>query len=121
MIKIPKRSDCQSCSHRGFCNPFGTEYMTVSVDNSLGAKPGQQVEISFQPHGQGKAILILYLLPLVALVLGAVLGHRLNVTGNPDASAALVSLLGLILVFAAIYWQTRRHPQEQPRIIRILS
>ncbi len=124
-VKIPKRSTCQSCAHRGFCNPFGTEFMSVSADNALGAKPGQQVEISFQPQGQKKAILILYLFPLIALVSGALIGWYMNFTNNPDASAALSSLGCLVLVFAVINWHTKRQARKQsgrqPRIIRIVS
>ena len=99
--------------------------MSVSADNALGAKPGQQVEISFQPQGQKKAILVLYLFPLIALVLGALIGRYMNFATNPDASAALSSLGCLVLVFAVINWHTKRQarkqPGRQPRIIRIVS
>ncbi|MGM0759385.1 MAG: SoxR reducing system RseC family protein [Thermodesulfobacteriota bacterium] len=67
----------------------------------------------------------LYILPLAALILGALAGHTLHFTGSRDASAALSSLVCVVAVFAVIAWRSRRkarlHPGQQPRIIRIIS
>ena len=124
-VKIPKHSTCQGCAHRSFCDPFGTEHMVVQADNPIAARSGQQVELSFHPEKQLKAITILYVIPLVALVLGAVLGNGLALFGSPDASAALLSLTCVILAFAAIRWFTRRQEmtdnRQQPRITRIVE
>ncbi len=124
-VKIPKRTTCQSCAHQGFCDPFGTDHMVVTADNALGARAGQEVQVSFHSEKQSKAICILYILPLAALILGALAGHALNFTGSRDASAALSSLVCVVAVFAVIAWrsrrQTRMHPGQQPRIIRIIS
>lgn len=124
-VKIPKRSSCQSCAHRGFCDPFGTDHMVVTADNALGARSGQEVQVSFHFEKQSKAISILYIIPLAALILGALAGHALNFTGSRDASAALSSLICVVAAFAVIAWRSRRKvrmdPGQQPRIIRILS
>ncbi len=124
-VKIPKRSNCQGCGHRSFCDPFGSEHMLLNVDNSLQAGTGQQVEVAFQAEKQGKAILILYLIPLFALLLGAILGNSLNPLGHRDASASVCSIGFTAITFAGIWYYTRKKaaasPAAQPRVIKILE
>lgn len=123
-VKIPKRSNCQGCSHRSFCDPFGSEYMLLEVDNSLQARSGQKVEVIFKAEKQSKAIIILYLIPLFALLLGAVLGTVLNPLGNKDLSGSVFSIGFTGLAFVGIrYWSKRQSsssPDNQARIVKIV-
>ena len=124
-VKIPKRSNCQGCGHRSFCDPFGSEHMLLEVDNSLHAGRGRQVEVAFQAEKQSKAIVILYLIPLFSLLLGAILGNSLNPLGHRDASASVCSIGLTAVSFAGIWYYTRKKaaasPTTQPRVIKILE
>ena len=124
-IKIPKRSNCQGCGHKGFCDPFGSEHMVLETENSLQAKKGQLVRVQFAPQSQGKAIAVLYLIPLLALILGAVAGNALNPFGNQDLSASSFSLGFTALSFFGIRIYSRKQadksPASQPTISRIES
>ena len=124
-VKIPRRSTCQGCSHRSFCDPFGSEHMVVEALNSVQARNGQRVEVSFGREKQSKAIFILYIIPLVALILGAAAGNALDPFNNQDASSAVLSILCVALAFVGIrIYSTKRsesHPDQQPVITSILT
>jgi sigma-E factor negative regulatory protein RseC len=123
-VKIAKHSSCDTCSHKSFCHPFGGEHMIIESDNRLGARSGQTVEVAFEPETQGKAILVLYGIPLLALLVGAFFGNWLDPLGNADASSAATGFLLVILSFIGIRMyttrRTRNHPAYQPRIVSIL-
>ncbi len=122
-VRIKRHSQCIGCQHRGFCDPFGKEFMVVEVRNTIGAKVGQKVEVEFPPYKKGKAMFILYIIPLFSLILGAVLGNFLNPIGNKDASSAIFCILFVILSFVGIKLYTKflskKSPSFEPRIINI--
>lgn len=124
-IKIPKSASCQGCCHKGVCDPFGREHMVVVADNSLKAKIGQKVRVGFYSETQLKAILILYMLPLLVLFVGAVIGNYWDPFQNKDLSAALFGLGGVVLTYVGIRsYSIRRTVTEadyQPRIEEILN
>lgn len=124
-VKIPKRSNCQGCGQRSFCDPFGSEHMVLESENSLLAGPGARVQVSFDPERQGKAIVILYLIPLVALMLGAFIGNSLDPFANKDLSASIFCLAFTGLSFFGIRIYTKKkgakNPSSRPRIVQILS
>lgn len=124
-VKIPMGASCGSCDNRDLCEPFGRDYMVVEATNRLRARPGQVVQVSFTSEKSSKALLILYLLPLAALLLGAALGHQLALFGAQNLSSAVLGLGFVALTFAAIRSYTRRsysvHPEKQPRISKIVD
>jgi len=124
-VKIPKSSDCSGCEHRKFCDPFGSEHMLVEAANELEAKTGQKVEVQMVLERRTKAIFILYILPLIFLVLGAVIGNALDPLGNKDLSSTVFCLGFVILAFAGIRSYAKRaaakEPASGPRIVRILD
>jgi sigma-E factor negative regulatory protein RseC len=124
-VKIPRRSTCQGCSHRSFCDPFGTEHMVVEAHNPARARTGQKVEVSFGREKQSTAIFILYIIPLAALILGAAVGNALDPFNNQNASSAALSILCVALSFVGIRIYSRKrsetHPDKQPVITSILA
>ena len=123
-VKIAKHSSCDTCSHKSFCHPFGGEHMIIETSNQVGARSGQTVEVAFEQESQGKAMLVLYVIPLLGLLAGAFIGNWLNPLNNADASSAAMSFLFVILSFIGIrvytIRRTRNHPSFQPRIVSIL-
>lgn len=123
-VKIPKSSSCQGCCHKGVCDPFGREHMVVLADNALGARIGQRVRVGFFSETQLKAILILYMLPLLVLFVGSLAGNYWDPFGNQDLSAAFLGIGGVILTFLGIRsYSIRRSITEseyQPRIEEII-
>ena len=124
-VRIPRGPSCSFCIHRDFCRPFGQAHMALEVDNSLGARPGQVVQVFFLPKKTIKEFITLCLPLLAAFLLGAVLGHKLAFFGCQQLSSAALGLIFLALTFTAIHYYTLRQkaaqPKSQPRIGRIVD
>jgi len=125
-IKVSRRASCRTCSLNGTCcEPLGHENMILVAQNQLGAGIGQKVAVEFIDVGRGKAMGVLYAIPLVALLIGAILGYNLELFQSQDASAALFGILFLVASFFGIYWYNTstwaKDASLQPRIVRILS
>ena len=99
--------------------------MVVVADNSLQAGIGQKVRVGFYTETQLKAILILYMLPLLGLFLWAIIANFWDPFNNKDLSAALFSLAGVVLTYLGIRsYDLRRTVEEsayQPRIEEIIN
>ena len=123
-VKIPKKTSCGLCDHKGFCNPFGKDHMVIAADNKLKAIVGQKVRIEVRAADEGKAITILYVIPLIAMFIGALIGNALNLFENKDASAAFFSFLFLVITFLAIRYYSRTKYEKnisyKPTIVKIL-
>ena len=123
-VKIPKKNSCGSCTHKGFCNPFGKDHMIIRAANLLNAAKGQKVRLELKQAGERKAIIILYVIPFIALFIGALVGNALNLFGNQDASAAFLGFLFLAITFIGIRYYSRiRYEKDiryKPTIIEIL-
>lgn len=71
-VKTSRHNDCENC---GACP--GNSAMVLEARNPLGAKPGQRVAVEVQEVDMLKAAFIVYVLPLIAIFLGAVGGGLL--------------------------------------------
>lgn len=80
-----KRS--KACGDCHACASFGDGESIIELENTLGAKAGERVVIELHPGGVFKSSLILYGIPLVALLLGVLLGSRIS-----DLAAALMGI-----------------------------
>lgn len=124
-VRMRRGSQCASCSCAGICSPFGKEWMEVTAQNPLRATAGQRVRITYRVEGEARASVILYLIPVFALVLGAALGPFIVPVQNRDVSA-----VGLGLLFLAIsFWLIRiyaartygRDPSYEPVISEVMA
>jgi positive regulator of sigma E activity len=125
-IKVSRRPSCRTCSLNGTCcEPLGHENMILLARNDPGARAGQEVQVEFEAVSRGKAMGVLYVIPLAALLVGAILGYNLELFGSRDASTALLSLVFLVVSFLGISFYNKatwaREAGLQPRIVHILS
>jgi len=126
------RSSCGGCAVKGACGTsllaryFGPERLLLQASNPIGARPGERVIIGLPEVALLEASVLAYLVPLAALVGGAVAGAfvvRLApaytqlvsvITGMGGLAAALTCLVGFI----------RAKPLDEryrPRILRSLG
>lgn len=101
-VRIERNSGCSSCSNEATCGMYGKGEMVITVSNSLGARPGQRVRVATKNIGQVRASVLLYLIPLCALLTGMFLGRASNILGSRDASAAFCSLAFTALAFVGL-------------------
>ncbi len=71
-VKTSRHNDCENC---GACP--GNAAIVLDARNPLGARPGQRVMVEVQEVGMLKSAFIVYMLPLIAMFIGAVAGGYL--------------------------------------------
>ena len=74
VVRIQKTSACESCESRGACQMHGTKERLIEVRNDIRAKVGDCVELSIPTQSLMGISLLVYLLPVLALILGAYAG-----------------------------------------------
>ena len=100
-LKLKRHSACASC---GKCATTSEEKdIIVEVDNTIGAKVGDRVEVNMETINVLKAAFIVYTLPLVALLIGTVgtfyILNAINFNRNIEIISAIVGLIFTIIVF----------------------
>ena len=92
---------CGRCHETGGCQSsilgllFRAKPRQYRIANPIGAAPGDPVIVRVASGSTLRAALLIYALPLLGLLLGAVAGTALSGNGDNDATAVLGSLLGL--------------------------
>jgi sigma-E factor negative regulatory protein RseC len=125
-VLVQKKSACDHCT-AGTCNVTG-EGANLEALNEAQARVGQRVKVSLRPYTYLKGSLILYGLPALALIVGAVAGKELAgafLPGTDEELAAAVAAFGLFgLSFLLVkVWSSRaeKNVRYRPVIEEILE
>lgn len=123
-VQTIRASACQSCSVRSGCGQRALAAVSsgranqVLVDNTLGARVGDEVEVGLDEQSLLRASVALYGLPLVLMLFGSLLGH--GVSESSDLAAILGALAGLGLGFGVVRrWQSGAGDRYQPHLVRV--
>jgi sigma-E factor negative regulatory protein RseC len=129
-VKCTKSAACESCSAKGFCNTMGgsrrNDDVEVEAINTVGAKVNDRVSICFETSSLLKVSFLVYMIPLLFLILGVIVGDKIAVLFNYDQSIFSV-LAGFLFLFAAFFFvkakgkELSKKDAYQPKIIRILK
>lgn len=100
--------------------------MEVEAINDAGAKVGQNVVLSFETSPLLKATFLLYVVPILFLMVGAVIGDKTAPFFNFDESTLSIIIGLLFFGFAIIFVRSKgnklaKKDEYRPKIIRILS
>jgi len=125
-VNVPKKSTCEGCT-AGACTK-GEQSMEIAAFNKAGAEVGQKVKVLIHSYAYLKSAMILYGIPALALVLGAVFGKEVSAeffTGtDPDILSAIFGFgfLGLSFVGIKIWINLKTDKTESgPVIEEIIS
>lgn len=94
---------CGRCHEAGGCQSsvlgrlFRSSPRQFRILNLIDAAPGDQVIVRVASGATLRAALLTYVLPVLFLLLGAVVGTGSAVTGNNDVSAAVGALFGFAI------------------------
>ncbi len=106
-VVIERQEACASCQTADLCNALsGRGVLRLEVDNPLGAREGQQVEISSARSLGLRAAFMVYLLPALFFVAGVIVGSEL-LRWPPWASG----LLGFAMLTAS-WFVARRYDRS---------
>lgn len=116
-VLTERRSGCASCSSKKGCGTgalsevFGSKAHEVKVLNAIGAKAGEDVVIGIREELLVRGSMVVYLMPLLTLIGGSLLGQALAPQldlSNSDTAGIVGGLLGLGLGFFLLHWRNRR-------------
>lgn len=99
VIIVPKQGSCESCPGVSLCSTLGAEAQ-LEAYNHIDAKVGDTVKVVFKATTYLKGALLVYGLPAVMLVIGAIAGKEYLSFFFPAANPDLVSACGGFGLFA---------------------
>jgi len=126
VVSVPRKSLCEGCT-LSICKPE-EHVMEIEALNAAKAGVGQKVRVVMKSSSYMKSAGIVYGIPALALVLGAVVGKELisrHLPGfDPDSISAVFGFGGLILAFIIVrLWtdKTAKRTERKPVIEEILE
>lgn len=127
VVLCEKSSSCEHCASMESCQ-VGTDNKSKLVEamNTIGAGVGDRVKLAVSSKNFLQSSFLLYIVPLIALIIGAVsgqlLGTYLEVGLDPNLLAALLGTAFMVGSFFVIRVGSRAIPKEafMPRIVEIV-
>jgi sigma-E factor negative regulatory protein RseC len=127
-VETSRASSCGTCSSKQSCGTssmsqlLGGKTRSFRVSNPIGAVVGERVVIGLEESALLTSSLLGYVLPLLSLLAGALLGSQFAPAGAvTDPYSVSGAVIGLILGFVTLKWVTARaggQRQFQPVILR---
>ena len=126
-LEIERKTACGLCGKTRGCGNaiwgklFAHQSTAFKAQNRINAKVGDSVIVGINERALLKSALLLYILPLVTMMFGAILVNKFMHT---DASAIIGALIGLVLGLVWVKGHTassRYFLQQQPVILRLAS
>jgi len=100
-VVVKRGEACGSCASKGACQTLGgpTKDLILVLDNSINAEPGDTVRLTMAESAVVKASAVLYLVPALFLIAGALLGFQVAKINDmqTDPLAIFGSIGGLAL------------------------
>jgi sigma-E factor negative regulatory protein RseC len=128
IVKVRRAEACQACSSKSACMALGgkTQDMVLAVDNTIGARPGDSVVLTLSEANFVKASAVLYLVPALGLIGGALAGSSFHTELGlqSDPASIIGSLVGLglgLLVTKVLSGQMSKNPKYIPRLTSIVA
>ncbi len=127
-VKCSKSAACETCKAKAFCDTMGGGDDDVEVEaiNAARAKVNDRVFISFETSSLLKVSFLVYMVPVLFLILGVVIGDKIAPIFNYDQSIFSM-LVGFLFLVAAFFFvkakgkDLSKKDAYKPKIIRILK
>jgi sigma-E factor negative regulatory protein RseC len=125
VVLLKRSAACAHCESHGTCEVADEKNMHVVLANDLHARAGDHVEIGLPSHSLLKLSLVVYFLPVVALVVGACLGNAWGPSfqSTPTSGAIVGGGIGLLGTYFLMKWVNRgagKRMEYRPRMTRII-
>ena len=125
-MRMQRHSACASC---GKCAKLTSESqdLVVEVDNQIGAKVGDHVEVSMESVKVMKATMLAYILPLVFLIAGTAICffvlNKIEFKGPIELLSGLSGLLFTFLSYLYLRKNDKKYRESRdyiPGVVRII-
>jgi sigma-E factor negative regulatory protein RseC len=125
VVNVPRKSACDGCT--AGCK-MDEQFMEIEAFNQAGAKVGQTVRVTMKSFTYTRGTLVVYGLPAVALVLGAVFGKELMgrffPQADPDILSAVFGFGAFIISFFVVkIWSSSagKKVESKPIVEEVLA
>lgn len=126
-VVVQKRGACEGCAVQGTCE--STEKgMEIEALNPLNAQEGAEVKVSIRPQEYLRGTMLVYGLPLVLFIAGAIAGKNFAEWYLPESNSDLVAALAgfaslIISLFGIKVWAGKMESKAEykPVIEEILK
>ena len=121
-VVVERQEACAHCHSADLCHALaGRGTLHIEVDNPVGARVGQVVELASARSGGLKAAFMVYLLPAALFVAGVVTGSEvLRWTPLRSGLLGLAALAGAWFLAWRYDRRARTHRDFQVAIVRVL-
>jgi len=124
-VRATKSSACEGCASKDSCTAVG-EDMEVEALNVAGAGVGDRIVLSFATSPLLKATFLIYVVPILCMIIGAVIGLQLApaVGMDPSAGSAVSGFLFFFVSVIFIKFRANKMAEKEeyrPKITRILK
>ncbi|MDE3345161.1 SoxR reducing system RseC family protein [Clostridioides difficile] len=126
-LKMQRHSACAACGKCATTNSAESKEILVEVDNTIGAKVGDHVEVSMDNMNVLKAAVMAYIIPLIALLVGTIgTYYILGAIGMTTGVEAISGLVGICLTIICYLYLKKNDKKFRdsrefiPAITRIL-
>ncbi len=103
-VNVPKKSACEGCT-AGTCK-IEEQSIEIEALNQAGAKVGQKVRVEIKSYAYMKGSMLVYGLPALSLVIGAVFGKelmsRVFMNTDSDILSAIFGFGFLVISFLIV-------------------
>lgn len=125
-IKMQKHSACAAC---GKCaSSTDKKDIIVEVDNNIGAKVGDYVEVNMDSVNVIKAAAIVYIVPLIALLGGTIVSYGIfnfiDIGMNKEVLSGFIGIVLTIISYLLIKSKDRKFRESRnyiPVITKVIN
>lgn len=120
-VRMTRHSSCERC---GACGMGGAREAEFTVLNPVGACPGQRVRIRVAPGTLYRAAFLVYIIPMIGLILGYLLGRWLAQyygIGIEEEIGMFAGFSVMALSFIGLYRFDRRHLKPEDYLPEIIG
>ena len=126
-VKTTRTSACETCTAKSACRTLGGgKEMEVEAINPVGAKMGDWVVLGFETSALVKISFLVYIVPIVSMIIGAVIGQKIALSYQYNGSV-LSAIVGFLFFFLAFLFikstgnKMAKKNEYRPKIIRIIK
>lgn len=126
LVRVKRNTMCEGCNSKGACHSLGGgKEMEAEALNIADATEGDRVLLSINPNSVLKIAFLVYLIPVIALVTGALLGEKYasRFSLSPETGALLLAILAFTVIMIPIkYFGNKIGARDEytPRIIKVI-
>ena len=116
-VKAGKHNECKNC---GACP--GNDTAVITAENKIGAVPGQRVIFELQESNSIKGAFIIFVLPLIGIFTGALLGGYLGGSfGYPVVGSRIFGSAVAFLAVAAVIKMIDSHVAKKAKSLPVIT